>query len=240
MAETPHETVPADSPPESPPAAKTVHHVSGWKVAVLWLLGMFLRGWVRTLRLKVDRAQLATAARSGEPVVFALWHNRLFFTARLLRLFRPDKPVVGLVSASRDGAVFAKFVSFLGVRTVRGSSSRFGREAVHSLINELRDGYDVVVTPDGPRGPKYEMKPGALLAARRAHTPIVLVGVECHACGTLRSWDRFQIPWPGARVIVRCERIETETLNEDSAEVLARLRARMMVLNGDRDDPAPP
>jgi hypothetical protein len=191
-----------------------------------------LRAWGRTLRVVVDRAQLDTAARSGEPVVFVFWHNRLFFTARLLRLFRPDRPVVGLVSASRDGAVFSKFVAFLGVRTIRGSSSRLGREAVHSLINELRAGYDVVVTPDGPRGPMYDMKPGAFLAARRARTPIVLVGIECRSCWMLRSWDRFRIPWPFARMIIRCERIEVATLDA-LAEPLAFLRARLVALNGD-------
>lgn len=201
---------------------------------MLWVLGMFLRAWSRTLRIKIDHAQFATAARGGEPVVFAFWHNRLFFTVRLLRLFRPRQTVVGLVSASRDGAVFAKFVSFLGVRTVRGSSSRFGREAVHRLINELRDGYDVVVTPDGPRGPMYDLKPGVLLAARRAHAPIVLVGVECQACFTLRSWDRFKIPWPGAQLVVRCERIDAAALQEDSANVLAQLRTRLIELNGDQ------
>jgi hypothetical protein len=213
-------------------AVAKVHHLSGLKVAVLWLLGMFLRAWVRTLRMQVDRQQVTAVARDDAPAVFVLWHNRLFFTTRLLRLFRSDRPVAGLISASRDGAVFAKFVSFLGVRPIRGSSSRFGREAVHSLINELRAGYDVVVTPDGPRGPMYDMKPGALLAARRARAPIVLVGVECRRCWTLRSWDRFRIPWPFARMIVTCERIELATL-ETHAEPLVLLRERLVALNGD-------
>jgi lysophospholipid acyltransferase (LPLAT)-like uncharacterized protein len=214
--------------------AKKVHHVAGWKVVVLWLLGLLLRAWGRTLRVHLDRAELAREARYDAPMVFVFWHNRLFFTSRLLRLFRRDRPVVGLVSASRDGAVFAKFVSFLGVRTVRGSSSRFGREAVHQLIHQLQSGFDVVVTPDGPRGPMYDMKPGALLAARRASAPIVLVGIECRRCWTMRSWDRFKIPWPFARMIVRCQRVEVASLG-DNDEALATLRSRLIALNGDRE-----
>lgn len=237
MDETPPAPVAsaADKNPLVPgPVKKKVYHVSGWKVAVLWFLGLLLRTWGRTLRLKIDPAQLATAVRPGPPMVFALWHNRLFFTPRMLQLFRRDRPVVGLVSASRDGAVFAKFASFLGVRTVRGSSSRLGREAVHSLIQALREGDDVVVTPDGPRGPMYDMKPGILLAARRANAPIVLVGIECPSCWMLRSWDRFRIPRPFARMTVRCERIELTTLDEQT-DALAFLRARLVALNGDAE-----
>lgn len=214
-----------------------MHHVSGWKTAALWLLGLVLRGWGRTLRVRVDAAQLAAAARGNEPVAFVFWHNRLFFATRLLRLSRPGRTIVGLVSASRDGAVLAKFLSFLGVRTVRGSSSRYGREAVHQLVEALKSGYDIVVTPDGPRGPVYNMKPGAVLAARRANTALVLVGIECRACFALRSWDRFLIPLPGARVLVRCERIEPADLAGESAATLAQLRARLLALNG--EPPAP-
>src|SRR5690606_18607072 len=148
--------------------------------------------------------------------------------------FRPERRITGLVSASRDGAVLAKFLSYLGVRTVRGSSSRFGREAVHSLVQELRAGYDVVVTPDGPRGPMYDMKPGVLLAANRAGARVVLVGVSCRPCFRLKSWDRFQIPWPGARMVVRCERIEPSELGHGH-EALARLRSRLLALNGEED-----
>jgi len=235
------ETAPASAPGEAatsvPPEAASaksarVHHVAGWKVVVLWGLSVLIRVWARTLRIEANRAEVSAIAHAGGPLVFAFWHNRLFFTTPLLRLFRTDRPVVGLVSASRDGAVFAKFVDFLGVRTVRGSSSRFAREAVHSLITELHAGYHVVVTPDGPRGPMYDMKPGILLAARRGRAAIVLVGVECRQCWTLRSWDRFKIPWPGAKMIVRCARLEPADLGHGH-EALARLRAQLIELNGD-------
>lgn len=184
--------------------------------------------------MTIDPERREYVLRGDRPMVFVFWHNRLFFTARLLALFRPKRPVVGLVSASRDGALFAKFASFLGVQTVRGSSSRLGREAVHSLIQAVQAGNHVVVTPDGPRGPIYDMKPGCLLAARRTGTPIVLVGVECRRCWTLRSWDRFRIPWPGARMIVRCERIEADELGHGN-DALAHLRARLLAVNGDPD-----
>ncbi len=193
---------------------------------------MLLRVWGRTLRLRCDEVELAHATRRGTPVVFVLWHNRLFFVRRLQRLFCKNRPLTALVSASRDGAPLAKFLSFIGMRSVRGSSSRFGREAVHGLIQELHAGYDVAVTPDGPRGPMYEMKAGALLAARRANAPIVLIGVECRPCLRLRSWDRFRVPLPGARMFVRCERIEPDQLGHGN-EALARLRARLIALNGE-------
>jgi lysophospholipid acyltransferase (LPLAT)-like uncharacterized protein len=199
----------------------------------LWLLGLILRAWGRTLRVQLDPST-SVLLEQREPAVVMFWHNRLFFAARMLRLFGRERPVVGLVSASRDGAALSRFMSFLGVRTIRGSTSRFGREAVHALINELRAGNDVVVTPDGPRGPMYDMKPGSLLAARRARAPILMIGISCRACWAVRSWDRFRIPLPFARVVVRGDRIEIASL-EDGPEPLARLRRRLLTVNGDGD-----
>ena len=209
---------------------RTIHHVTGLKAAGLWLLSLGLRAWGATLRMRMDHGPAAAAARGHAPVVVVFWHNRLFFAPRLLRLLRPNRSVVALVSASRDGALFARFVSFLGVKAVRGSSSRLGREAVHGLVQALQAGQHVAVTPDGPRGPCYEMKPGALLAARRAGSPLLLVGIQCTQCWSLRTWDRFRIPWPFARVTVRCACVEPRQLGRED-DALPALRAQLLALN---------
>ena len=70
----------------------------------------------------------------------------------------------------------ARFSPLAGVGTVRGSSSRLGREAATTLVETLRAGHDIGLTPDGPRGPRYELKPGGLIVARRTRAPLLLIG----------------------------------------------------------------
>jgi lysophospholipid acyltransferase (LPLAT)-like uncharacterized protein len=206
--------------------------VSGWRVVLLWSASLLLRAWGRTLRLTIEPSAVAAATTDGRPVIFLVWHNRLFLVPRLLRILRPRGGVVALVSASRDGAALARFLDFLGVRAVRGSSSRFAREAMHELITALRGGHDIAITPDGPRGPRYDMKPGAWLTARRTSAPLVLVGARCGSAWRLRSWDRFLLPLPGSRVFVRCERVDANTLGHGNT-ALAALRARLLAINGE-------
>jgi len=128
-----------------------------------------------------------------------MWHNRLFLMAELFRRFRKERPLYALISASRDGAWLTDFFAIVGIQAVRGSSSRRGREALTALIEEIRAGHDLGITPDGPRGPCYEFKAGAVTVARRTRAPIALVGVAFESAWELRSWDRFIIPKPFSR-----------------------------------------
>lgn len=181
-----------------------VREVRGWRWLVLCLAAALLRAWSRTLRLEADAATLARLTKSDEPAAIVLWHNRLFLSGEIFRRYRLQRPVYGLVSASKDGAWLAAFYRMVGIVPVRGSSSRLGREAAKVLIDELRAGHDVGITPDGPRGPQYTVEPGVLIVTRRTGAPLILIGAEFGPAVRLRSWDRFVLPWPGTRVRMRC------------------------------------
>src|SRR6185437_8699149 len=90
------------------------------------------------------------------------------------------------------------------MRAVRGSSSRLGREALTGLVEVVKAGHDVGITPDGPRGPCYDFKPGALIVARRTGCLALLVGGEFTSAWRMRSWDGFYLPKPFSRVRIRC------------------------------------
>jgi len=182
----------------------SINEVSGWKRAVLWLLALLLRLWGRTLRFDADAATHARLAFADEPAALVIWHNRLFVSAEYFRRYRTRRKVYALVSASRDGAWLAAFYRLIGLIPVRGSSSNFGREAGKALIEVMRAGHDIGITPDGPRGPMYVVEPGVLVVTRRTNAPMVLVGVEFTVAGRLKSWDRFYVPAPFSRVIMRC------------------------------------
>lgn len=221
--------------PATPPPPSQVHEVSGWRSALLWPAGLLLRLWGRSLRFEVTPEDFARWTKRDEPVAIVLWHNRLFLAAEIVRRFRTGRPAYALVSASQDGAWLSAFFHLVGLRTVRGSSSRLGREAATALVDTLRAGHDVGITPDGPRGPLYEFKPGALIVARRTRAPLLLVGAEFSSAWRLRSWDRFRVPRPFSRVRMRCEIIPATDLADRDAALL-QVQGRLLALNPDPDE----
>lgn len=223
------------TPPPLPDTPATVQHISGWRRVVLWPFGMLVRLWIATLRLDETEAAVRNFTKCDESVAMVLWHNRLFLAALIYRRYRRGRPMYALVSASRDGAWLDAFFSLIGLQTVRGSSHRFGREAASALVEMLRQGHDVGITPDGPKGPIYEFKPGALIVTRRTRTPILLIGADFESAWRLRrSWDWFYLPKPFSRVRMRCDLIPAEAL-ADRDEATARLQARLLEMNPDRE-----
>ncbi len=218
------------------PAAR-IHEIAGWRRLALWPLGFLLKLWGMSLRFDVGAEDLRNYTKKDEPVAIVLWHNRLFLAAEIVRRFRAGRPAYALVSASQDGAWLTAFFSLAGLRTVRGSSSRLGREAASALVETLRDGHDIGITPDGPRGPCYDLKPGGVIVARRTRAPMLLIGAEFASAWRLKSWDRFYVPKPFSRVRMRCELVTHEQLADRDAAI-ALLRERLLALNPDA--PMPP
>jgi len=218
--------------PSPGPAAGQIQGLAGWRRAVVWPLAALVRLWGRSLRFDIEPEDLRAITKRDEPVAIILWHNRLFLAAEVVRRYRKGRPAYSLVSASKDGAWLDAFFTQVGLRTVRGSSHRFGREAVSALIAALRAGHDIGVTPDGPRGPCYEFKPGALVVTRRAGVPLLLLGGEFRSARRLKSWDRFCMPRPFSRVKIRCTVVPAAELrtSEMSAD---ELKGRLQVINPD-------
>lgn len=209
-----------------------IHAIAGWRRLVLWPLGLIVRLWGHSVRFETTPRSRENLQKIDEPVAFVLWHNRLFLVAEIFRRYRQGRPVYGLVSASKDGAWLDAFFSLVGIRTVRGSSSKLGREAALALVDVLRRGDDIGITPDGPRGPIYDFKAGSLIVARRAHAPILLLGGAFEKAWQLPSWDRFYLPRPFSRVRVHCELIQAEEL-ADRASAAEMLRSRLRTMNPD-------
>jgi lysophospholipid acyltransferase (LPLAT)-like uncharacterized protein len=132
------------------------------------------------------------------PIVYLLWHEVLL----PLLWHHRRQGVVIVVSENRDGQYLSDFARVLGYRSVRGSSSRGAARALLGAVRELQSGYSVAFTPDGPRGPRRELKPGVVAAAQRGGAVIVPVHARADRAWRLDSWDRFLIPKPAARVTV--------------------------------------
>ena len=162
--------------------------------ALIWLIGMSLR-----IRLTPGtRERLVEMQRPARPpVILALWHNRLFLSPFIYRKYWYHHNVVALASRSRDGQMIANILKCFRMKLARGSTSRKGSEAFRELLRKVReDQFDVAMTPDGPRGPRYHIYPGVLALSQRTGCPIVPHTCHLRWKKTLRSWDGFQIPLP--------------------------------------------
>ena len=209
--------------------------IQGGQRIVLWLLGNLLKLWARTVRIDVDAESRAILGRQDVPVALVSWHNRLFMGAECVRRYRGAKPFCGLISASKDGAWLVGFFEMMGIKAIRGSSSWGAREAANAMIKASNEGHDLGITPDGPRGPCYEFKPGGLVIARRARTPMILIGMEfLGPVKQLRSWDRFIVPIPFCRMRLRCRQVLPESLPKDRQAAIDVMMVHMRDVNGDR------
>jgi lysophospholipid acyltransferase (LPLAT)-like uncharacterized protein len=135
----------------------------------------------------------------GKPFITVTWHNRLLYLPALFPKKNRER-TYALISASRDGQYFVDVISFFGVRSVRGSSSRKGVTALRECEKVLREGSVLSVTPDGPRGPKYKMSKGPIVLASKTGVSILPVAINASKYWELRSWDNFQIAKPSAKM----------------------------------------
>ncbi len=168
------------------------------------LAGWFMRAWSWTLRFEIeDRSGVITPGNVDAPVIFALWHNRIFTIPPIWwRTGGNSRKTVVLTSASHDGAMLAHAMEVFGLGAVRGSSSRRAVAALVGMKRSLKEGCDVCITPDGPRGPRYTFQPGVVKLAESAKTPIIPIHASYDAAWRMKTWDRFVIPKPFSRVHV--------------------------------------
>ena len=236
MSSTPATASPTPAPRKRASGVVVPNAPSRGQRAVAWLVANLMRLLAATLRYRVDGGK-GPATLPATPVIFALWHNRLGLCMKTYESFvRPDckhDHLAALISASKDGALLAAILENFGVQPVRGSSSRRGAQALLELSSWAERGYDLAVTPDGPRGPRYVVQDGVLTLAQVTGLPIVPFSYRLGWKIRVKSWDRFQIPLPFAR----CEMffgepipVPRDATDEDRARLRQRLHDELMVM----------
>lgn len=167
------------------------------------LLHAFFSGLSATIRWSWTDPERHLSNAWPEPVIFAIWHNRLALSLSIHRKafanHKPRRRMAGLVSASSDGGILAHAMHLFGVVPIRGSSSRRGPQALRELTTAARQGLDLAITPDGPRGPRYHVQDGVILTAQLTGLKIIPVSYKLGWKWSLKSWDAFQIPLPFSR-----------------------------------------
>ncbi len=168
-----------------------------WLPLAAWAGAGFLRLLGATWRFEVvDAPEYTAALANGERFVYAFWHSGLL----PLTVVRRDEGIAVLVSRHRDGELITRIIERLGYVSARGSSTRGGDAGVREMLTWAEAGRHLAVTPDGPRGPVEQVKDGLLYLATRTGRRIVPIAVAARPTWALRSWDRFRVPRPFARV----------------------------------------
>jgi len=157
---------------------------------------MIIRGLRWFIRCEVlGQERLTEQWQQGKNVIISFWHDQLL----MMVLGYPGKQARILISSSKDGELIARVMRFFGQDAVRGSSNRGGREAFKHLLKLASEPTDLVITPDGPKGPRHEIKDGVVQLARLTGRPIIPMAFVCSKGHRFASWDRFLLPYPFSR-----------------------------------------
>jgi hypothetical protein len=207
-----------------------------WAARLIYLL---IRGVASSLRCRWEYHP-AVLDNPQRPVIFCVWHNRLPLSLIMYRHYvrqvRQAHRLAALVSASRDGGIAARILELFGAIPVRGSTSRRGPQALLELTTWAEQGYDLAITPDGPRGPRYVVQPGVVALAQVTGRPIVPAAYHLHWKFCLKSWDRFQVPLPFGRVEMKLGEpfpVPREATEEQRKQARLELQRRLLALTKD-------
>ena len=204
---------------------------------IIWAV---LRTLAATLRYEWDDRSGYRNETAAAPVIFCVWHNRLALSMKAYfgygRKRTRSAGMAAIVSASRDGAFLAAILKCFKVQPVRGSSSRRGPQALLELLTWAERGYDLAITPDGPRGPCYVVQEGVMSLAQLSGLPILPFSFELQWKVRPKSWDRFQIPLPFSRckmILEKPIRVPREASDAEREELRRQLEKTLKDISRD-------
>lgn len=167
--------------------------------AACWVIHCYIRIVYRTTNWQIEGSEWPRRLRAqGKPFILAFWHGRLLM---IPMAWQRLAPMHMLISAHPDGQIIADAVTYFGVDSIAGSTSRGGSAALRTMLKQLKAGDCVGITPDGPRGPAMTASTGIINVARLARVPIVPITYATSRRRLLATWDRFHLPWPFGRGI---------------------------------------
>ncbi len=196
--------------------AKLIGFAGGWLVKLL----------CATLRFRTQDVAGALQLPRDRRYIGIFWHDCLFVIPWYFSRYMKPHRAAALTSASKDGDIMATILGQFGIGAIRGSSSRRGAVAMLEMKRALDAGFEVAITPDGPRGPKHQLHSGVIALAQHTGVSVLPIRVSYSRCWRLRSWDEFQIPYPFATVEVTLLPL-VQVPPTPSAEEFERERERM-------------
>ena len=146
------------------------------------------------------------------------WHGELLMTPQAYRKIHPSQKASAIISQHFDGQIIARTLEFLGIRPLRGSSKKGAKKVLLEAFRAVKAGEEVLITPDGPRGPRHTMSDGAIGLAQKSKLPIFVMNYRCSSYWQLGSWDQFVIPKPFSRIDFYMQSLSLEGMGVEEAK----------------------
>jgi len=175
---------------------------------------------------------LESCTAQGKGVIIALWHGRMLIPIYYLR----HRDYVSLVSLHRDGEFITRIVRKLGYTIHRGSPKEGGLEGFRKMLKDLKNGRIVSIFPDGPTGPRHSIHSGVLHLARLSGSPIVPMLYSAKSCWCAKSWDRFMVPFPFSKTLIKFEKPTFISRHADLELESQKLSNRMIRIENEMDE----
>lgn len=208
--------------------------ISAWFTGAFgaYLIYYFICLIYKTVRVSVvGQDQYRELVNAEEGVIGVFWHGRMLLMAFLY----PGSNISLLISAHRDGEIIANVMKLFGFGLVRGSSKKGGSAALREMLRVLKNGGDLGITPDGPKGPAESVKPGVAEIARMSGKYIIPTTFSAKPCIRATSWDRFLIPLPFSKVVLYAGTPLKYEEGEDMETFRLRIEAALKLTNAEAD-----
>ena len=158
--------------------------------------------------------------------LYVCWHGELLMSPQAYRVLHPNHQAVAMISHHFDGELIAKVYGFLGVGAVRGSGRRGAKEVFIKAFRAIKEGKELLLTPDGPKGPRHFMYDGAVALSLKTNTPLCVINFTSTGYWQLKSWDRFVIPKPFSSIDFFIEPLDLSGM--ELVEAKEYLREKML------------
>ena len=232
---------PRDTKRQPAKSGVVIPHKAVWhQRLVAALIYFLLRLASSTIRYEWRDESGLLDRNAEKPTVFCIWHNRLAlsleFSHTYLKPRGRKQPLAAMVSASKDGGLLTRVLELYDVQPVRGSTSRRGRQALLELTKWAERGYDLAITPDGPRGPCYVVQDGAMALAQVTGLGIVPASYHLSWKIQVKSWDRFQIPIPFTKCVMHLGspiHVPREATEAEREVLREQLQQRLIAMSRD-------
>jgi lysophospholipid acyltransferase (LPLAT)-like uncharacterized protein len=200
-----------------------------FRIALAFIVMLYLRFVFLTARWKiVDPQGIPLLNFNYQSTIILAWHNRIgiapFFLRRIKNLY-------ALASSHRDGMIIAWVLKFFSAKIIAGSTNRDAMSALKNIIKTLKEGGNVGISPDGPRGPVYKINSNLVSAAKLSNASIIMVGVYITSYVELKSWDKFIFPLPFARGVIVVDYPRSIDKDIDIEQANISLEERLNLLN---------
>ncbi len=150
--------------------------------------------------------------------IWACWHGELFISPQAYRKLHPKQNAYAIASAHKDGMIVANTIKHLNIEPIKGSTSKGGARALLEAMSCLKNGNEVLITPDGPKGPRHYLNDGVISLAQKLKLPICTINYKASSYWQFDSWDKFVVPKPFCKIDIYAQSITLNGLEHNDAK----------------------